>query len=135
MPPDPHFMDASGDTNIRINMPDILGSFDFESPEDRYVDDPFQPTDETEELHGGSYDPDSSYAWYRQSHPFENIADGIASDDEIDDIPAGSTCEEASQDDDPDQGSEELFNDIECPHLPRLTNDTGTVFSLIEGLN
>ena len=114
-------MDASGDRNIRINMQDILGSFNFESQEDTYNDDPFQP-DEGEELHGGSYDPDSSFSWYEQSRPFEDVADVIPSDEEDDNIPAGSTCEEGSQG---EENFEDIPDDIVCPEQARLTNGTG----------
>ena len=75
-PKDIHFMDGSGDSNIRVNMADIAASFNYESREDSYSDDPFQAMEE-EELHGGSFDPNDSFSWYNQRNPFEDVADVI----------------------------------------------------------
>ena len=118
-------MDGSGDSKIKVNLADIAASFDYNSREDSYAGDPFQATEE-ESLHGGSFDPNDSFSWYNQRQSFEDVSDVIISDDE-DNIPAGSTCDEDSQNaenSDNDQ-EEEIPENIEPPVAPRLTNDTG----------
>ena len=125
-PKDIHFMDGSGDSNIRVNMADIAASFNYESREDSYSDDPFQAMEE-EELHGGSFDPNDSFSWYNQRNPFEDVADVIMSDDEDgadDNIAEGSTCEEDSQDAESSTEEEAAANDPDPPVAPHLTNST-----------
>ena len=110
---DPFFMDATGDSSgIKLNLDDVIRSFNFDSPEDQYSQDPFEGGQD-EDLLGGSFSLDDSYSWFMRNEPNEDVADSILSDDE----PNQDTCDEQD-----DQTENNEGEDLNVPPCVRLTN-------------